>query len=223
MKDSNEFAENAVAQSFSISCGTQVIFELENISLRFNSVVVGCSINEYVLIKIPRSVSMSLIMPKLAKGNRIVVRFLDDGRVYGFEANILGVMTSPVRFIIISYPKIVSQHELRRKQRYHCIIPGKIEKGSDQIPAIMVDISNEGCGITIKAHASPVRPEFKIDEAVTFHFVLPGSEKNLLLSGNIKNLNQDNMETSLGIKFTDVAEELKNTINGYISFMSMAG
>jgi len=220
--DDNKIFETTVEKSFTISCGTNLTAEITNIAIKFNSTVVGYSENEYLFIKMPSSANISLIKTKLYMGSRIIVRFIEDGVVYGFETDVWGTIIDPVKIIIIKYPKIISRYELREKQRYLCMLPGKLQKGQDIYPAIMTDVTENGCGIKIKARVSHLPIEFKVNDRITFNLVLPGSEGELSLSGHVRNLRHDKQEVFLGIKFIGFTLDMKNKINKYISFLSTA-
>lgn len=220
--DDNKIFETTVEKSFTISCGTNLIVEINNIAIKFNSTVVGYSENEYLFIKMPSSANISLIKTKLYLGSRIIVRFIEDGVVYGFETDVWGTIIDPVKIIIIKYPNIISRYELREKKRYLCMLPGKLQKGQDIYPAIMIDVTENGCGIKIKARVSHLPLEFKVNDRITLNVVLPGSERELSLPGNVRNLRHDNQEIFFGIRFIDVTMDMKNKINKYISFLSTA-
>ena len=217
--DNKEIFGKVTENPLSISCGASLSIEIETIAIKFSSTLLGDTANEYLIIKMPKYGNMTLIRSKLLKGNRIIVRFIEEGSVYGFEAEILGTMNDPAKLIIISYPKIVSQYELREKKRYECIIPGMLHKEDSKYPAVMTDVSEQGCRMTLKARDSHSLFILKIGDPVTFHFIIPGSEGKLLLSGEVKNLQQDNARTILGIKYLDITEDLKKTLNNYIIFM----
>ena len=206
------------------SCGTTLSLEFEHIPKKLSSMLLGYSVDDYLILKIPASWNAALVKPHLYKGNRIIVRFIEDGVVYGFGTEILGIMLEGAKLIITSYPKTVSKYELREKKRYGCIIPGKLHRDEDEdnYPAVMIDVSEKGCCISIKSQVDRPLPEYKIDDKVTFHFMLPGSEGKLLLSGEVKNIQQDHTKISLGIKYHEVTEDLQNILHNYIVFMGEA-
>lgn len=217
--DHKEIFAQVVEKPFSIRSGANLSIEIEGITTKFTSTLIGYTENEYLVIKMPKYGNMSLIRAKLLKGNRIVVRFIEEGTIYGFEAEILGAMNDPVKLIIVSYPKIVSQYELRGKKRYECIIPGMLHQEGNQYAAVMTDVSEQGCSITIKVRDIRSMPALSIGDQVTFHFMIPGSENKLFLSGEVKNLNQGHARTILGIIFLNVTEDLKAVLDRYIIFM----
>lgn len=207
-----------------LSCGTTLSLEFDHIPKKLSSTLLGYSTDDYLIIKIPASWNVAMVKPHLYKGNRIIVRFIEGGVVYGFETDILGIMLDGAKLIITGYPRTVSKYELREKKRYGCIIPGKLYKDDveDHYPAVMIDVSEKGCCINIKSQVDHPLPEFKIDERVSFHFILPGSEGKLLLTGEVKNLQQDNTKLSLGIKYDEVTSELRDILHNYIVFMGEA-
>lgn len=219
--DTKETFGNVIETPFPISlpCGASLSIEIGGITTKFSSKLIGYAVHEYLIIKTPIFGNVGLLTAKLFTGNKIIVRFVADGTVYGFEAEILGMMSAPVKLLVSSYPKVVHQYELRGEKRYECIIPGTLHKEDDKYPAAMTDVSQQGCGITVKARDSHAMPIFKIGDQVAFHFVVPGSEEKLFLSGELKNLNQDKTRTILGVTFLDITDGLKNTLNNYIMLM----
>jgi c-di-GMP-binding flagellar brake protein YcgR len=210
-------------KTFSISNGTPLSIEIEGVVYKLKSVVIGNVINEYLIIGMPNVSNLNLLKTKLLKGNAVVVRYLEGGTVFGFESKILGSVIEPKKLIFISYPELVTTHDLRDKKRYDCYILGELSlSDGTKYSAMIMDLSEKGFRVAIKAADNLNLPALNIGDQLVFHFRLSASNEILNISGEVKNVQHDRYRVIIGVMSTDGGDEFKKVTDSYITFLDDA-
>ncbi|OPZ60944.1 MAG: hypothetical protein BWY87_00157 [Deltaproteobacteria bacterium ADurb.Bin510] len=50
----------------------------------------------------------------------MIVRYLYNGTVYGFQTKLIEYITSPTKLFFLDYPRIIEHHDLRQEKRFPC-------------------------------------------------------------------------------------------------------
>ena len=84
---------------------------------------------------------------------------------------------------------------------------------------MILDLSEMGFRVAVKAADNQLMPEVKVGDQVLFRFMMPGVDGKSELSGVVKNFQQDNQRIITGINFVDFSDQLKHTLKDYIAFL----
>jgi hypothetical protein len=212
----------AAGKEFFLSVGTPLQIEIEGVTVRLNSICVGWLRDHYLIIKQP-STGFGSIGSKLYNGNKITVRFINNGDIFAFQSEIMESSSSP-RLIFVTYPKLVVRHSLRGSRRVICNLPAELTKDlnpTDIVPEVLCgivsDVSVSGCGFEMtRSSSSYGLPDVTVDEPVNLRIRLPGFEQWMEFSGNVKRIQRDGKRLNLGIKFRDTDANTEDTITEYI-------
>lgn len=106
--------------------------------------VLGVKSGEFIILKTP-----AVLVARLNSDNEdpVLIRFEDDGTIYGFEAAVLSVLKHPLPLLFVAYPKTFEEHPLRRHPRIKCLVPTVIESPDFVSPGHICDMSMGGCRI----------------------------------------------------------------------------
>ena len=201
----------------SAELGTQLFLQLEGVEVRLKSVLVGLDPGNYLILQLPH---MSGIKTKLYPGNQVIVRYVKSGTIYGFQCNVVDYIMKPFRLLFLSYPKIVSSHNLRKQQRVDCFIPVSIFiEGKEYCGAVM-DISGGGCLLTCQASTEGILPKIEVGDKVKFSFQLPGQTGVQVVTGQVRSIRQDCDKKSIGLQFDHSNPEAMNQIGTYVENVS---
>jgi c-di-GMP-binding flagellar brake protein YcgR len=216
----SEILDKIIENVIVIPIGTFLKIEIEGISFRMNSEIVGYEKSDYLIIKMPKASNMNYLKTKFYRGNKITIRYLDHGTVYRFETEIIGVVNDPAHLILTRYPKIVSEYDLRDKKRYECFIPAEAKMGQEKYMGMIVDISENGCLLMLKSADNDKLPEANIGDKLDFTILIPGDDVGHQLTMEAKNIKKDSQVCFLGGNFIEINEELKKTMTQYISIIN---
>lgn len=203
-----------------IELGSQVQIEIEGVTFRFKSTLVGMESKNCLIIKtpmVPSDAPFTSIKHKLFPGVQIVVRYLYKGTVFGFQSKLIKSITSPIRLLFVEYPKIIENYDLRSEERTDCFLPAKIEIRNQEEHGAILDISERGCRCLIKELEGNILPYTQIDERITLRCQFPGIKDDQVVSGTVKNFSRDKQEMILGIEFHEIATRLRTIIDQYVS------
>ena len=208
--------------------GTRIAVEMESFvqlqfrgsDLRLKSKLVGIETGYYLIVRPPKS---SIDLEWLKIGSRVIVRYMCAGTIYGFQSTILGHMEQPVQFLILSYPKEIEQHDLRRFKRVECLLPAKCAISLVDYPGMIVDISLGGCKFLSTIDEEDILLDGNLEEEVRLSFELPGTSGSQSTQGRIKSVRWDGAKLELGIQFFGVDQvlhdRLKNFMRSTLSIM----
>lgn len=230
MSDVNGIPGNEITsagKSFILPLGTPLQVEIEGVTMKLNSMSIGLFPDQYIIIKYPYVPNVGILDHKLFKGNKVSVRYLNGGNIYGFRSDVIGVSNHPFKLIFIEFPAIITRQSLRKNTRVECSLPAELcsmaamNKGiiiSDIVHSgIVSDISLSGCGFTMGILSPGQRfPDIKLNESVTLSLQLPGIEKTFELSGEVRRTQRDVQKMNVGLRFHEIDEEARNGITEFI-------
>jgi len=212
-----------LSKTFFLQPGIPLQIEIDDVAVKMNSVSVGYVAEKCLIIKYPNTGSFGPVSNKLFKGNRITVRYVDDGNVFGFQSELLGVSTDPVRLLFLEYPKTIAHHSLRANKRVGCYLPANLvvttrRKDFSFQGGIVGDISESGCNYClIKEFPDMPFPDVEVGDDVILSLQLPGTENEVQLPGNVRRIEGNSRKIGVGVQFHDITEGKKKGILNYIA------
>jgi hypothetical protein len=203
-----------------IDMGTKVSLQYEIDGQRIKSILVGMEQGDFLILRVSELLQHR---DKLGKGIPLIARYLHSGVAYGFMGNVIGVTTSPLPLIFLSYPKNVETMSLRSEPRTACFLPAGIEVRQKSCLCIMVDLSFNGCRLALHDSERGKLPRVLLDESISVRSQFPGNSEPFIFKGKIKNWDRSEGQTLIGIKFLDLppstAQRLKIFIQGMLNLM----
>jgi c-di-GMP-binding flagellar brake protein YcgR len=199
-----------------IALGTRVQVELGGIGGQFKSVMVGMEPEQYLIVKIPM---MTGILSKLYEGNKVTLRYLYSGSIYGFRSNVLHFITKPAPLMFLTYPKAVEIFQLRESRRIDCHFPGQARIQEEQYEGAIVDVSSGGCRFSIDVSGDVRVAQIEVGESIDLSFQMIGSTQPLAALGKVRTISRDQGKVVIGIQFeeldTEVVESLESVIKSF--------
>jgi c-di-GMP-binding flagellar brake protein YcgR len=214
--DENEIEKHFQQRKVSIEIGTQVLMQINGVAGRFPSQFVGRDQDRFMIFKIPRAqVNLS---NRLMKGAPLVVRYRHQGRIFGFESMIVGIIAEPFGLLFINSPNIIEEHRLRKNTRVDCYLPCSVELVEGQAGGVIVNISSQGarCLFSNMKSNRRVLDELR-DQVVKVHVALRESEAPLLLTARVLSAQQFHGAVSAGLRFENVDEASQSKLVTHIS------
>lgn len=199
--------------NFPISIGEKLHIEIENISYPVTSIFVGMKSDEYVIITPPSH--LNSIKEKLFDGNIMIVKYLNRGTVYAFQTSLIGTVNQPVKLILLKYPRVIQNHELRNVKRSQCLLPARLVAKSGQRSIVMKDVNIRGCRCVMSVSPQE-KLKFQLHDEVKVLARFPGIESELPVSGAIRNLQRKAQEVTVGIEFAEVSDTFRQAIANYV-------
>jgi hypothetical protein len=209
--------ESATGMRLAVDIGTSLVVEITGIDAKIKCTLVGMQAGEFLILRPPKSYAYKLF--RVGKSPRAVVRYIYSGRVFGFEAALLGAILEPLGLIFLGYPKQVSEHNLRAAPRLECHLPAKATLNDTEFGGAIEDISPTGCRLSIKTALVQAAPASgpALEMNIRIDLQLPDQPDTLALHGKIKNIEQDANRVALGVAFKDIGEAARAQISRYLA------
>ena len=112
-----------LSMPFSFPVGIPLQIEIEGISFKMASTSIGYLADRYLVIKYPHH--FDIYFENVLQGDKIGVRYLDRGTVFGFESELIADAQN-LSALFISYPLRIVRKDLRRSRRMGCYLPAKV-------------------------------------------------------------------------------------------------
>ena len=123
----------------------------------------------------------------------VVVRYMVDGEVYGFNTSVMAVFSSPTFMTFLNYPDIVEQVSLRGKPRVQVVIPIYREGGDPNVDCIL-NLSGTGALLQM---SDIIRP----NEVYRISFNLPTGVAINDIKCTVKQVNMSSYGYFAGVQF----------------------
>jgi len=95
-----------------------------------------------VLLDIPVAKGKQEVVPA---GSIFIIRFLDEGKVHGFETTLLKAYTKPFNLWVADYPYKFKTINMRQSRRISTFLPTRLETGeNNHFDGAIIDISERG-------------------------------------------------------------------------------
>lgn len=216
---------SAAGKRLSIEIGSQVQVEIEGIPSRHQTTFIGMELFEYLIIKIPvfpQKMRLGGVKHKLFPGNQITVRYIYEGSVFGFQTKLIEALFMPKRLLVLEYPEVIAQHDLRSEKRIDCFLPTTTKIKDKEAQGIIIDINENGCRYLIKAVKDRKLPPVQMDDPITLRCQFPGEPEEQVVSGIVRNIKRNSQEMALGVQFRKMTDNLYDLISLYISTIGNA-
>lgn len=197
-----------------IEFGTTLQLQFVGLKETAKTTLVGMERNSYLIARSPQ---ISGIRTKLHKENHVTVRYLYEGKVYGFKCTLLGVIDEPFRLMLLSYPERIETVNLRKQERVSCFLPAKLIKDNLDYAGVILDISAGGCNFFFDLSGHEGLPDVKVGDEVKFSLHIGGSSGIKTVQATVRNLRSGGDRMTMGAQFQNVDIETLDNLETYIN------
>ena len=196
--------------------GTEMQLEIDGVASRLRTQLIGVDGDRCLIVKTPTMSQIGGINVKLFAGNRVVVRYIFRGSVYGFETAIIEAITSPLRLLFLAYPKVVTVRNIRSNPRVSTTLPASLKAGEATIECTVTDISVSGCQLEFRRDKLPEGVGLDVESEVDLTLKLPGIADDFKLRGRLKSQRKDERKLEAGISFGELEDSVQLAIDSYV-------
>jgi hypothetical protein len=196
--------------------GTEIQLEIDGVASRLQTQLIGIDTDRILIVKTPTMSQIGGINVKLFAGNRVIVRYVFEGVVYGFETAIVEAISSPLRLLFLAYPKLVTARSIRSNPRVNTSLPAKLKAGETGTDGTVTDISISGCQLEIRRDHLPATAKLDVDSDVDLTLQLPGVGGDFQIRGKLRSLRTGERKLEAGISFGELEEQVQLAIDAYV-------
>jgi len=193
--------------------GASVKMVIEHLNLSIRCTLVGMIQNEYLILSPPKP--FDFLKDPLVKTSEICMRYMRMGRLCTFRTHLINQLHNP-SLLFLKYPSIIQFKELRRARRAATCAPATLQYDNNkQLDGILNNLSSLGCQFCATVRKRALLPSFDVDSKVMITCFLPGIVEKQSLPGYIKNLQKSSNDLEIGVYFTEISDELRQSIDNY--------
>lgn len=202
--------------------GSEVLLEIESLKLRIKCMLVGMETGQYIIVRLSPNDLIGNFRSEAVREKPVIVRYLFQGAVYGYRAEVLNIVTVPARLFFLSYPQKIEELALRSDSRYECILPAYTMFGNDIAEMVIVDLSMEGCQCMIRTKAGDEKLYglIQVNKTIDIRVQFPGGDGKYELKGKVRNISKGSDRIMLGVMFEGLSQTAKAKIDQFISLIS---
>lgn len=207
-----------IGKRIAIEFGTELQLEIEGVVPRARTELVGMEPGKYFIVKTPSLSQLGGVSGKLFPGNRVLVRYVYRGSAYGFETTVMDAISTPVRLLFLTCPRVVVERNIRTNRRIDTVLPAKVTSGNQVVEGTVTDISVTGCHFRAKAAKGGTQASLldDLNKEVSVSVQVPGVQGELTIAGKLKNVRKDHACAEAGIEFGELDATLKSKIEAYV-------
>lgn len=201
----------------SIEIGTPVLMQISGVAGRLPTLFVGMDRQRsYMIFKVPRA-EVNLAV-RLIRGATVVIRYRHQGRIYGFEAAVLGTVHDPYPLLFVAIPSIIEEHRLRKTQRIDCYRPCMLATSDGEEAGVVINLSHNGIRCLFSGITSAKRtPDQLKEREVAVTFALQDGEEPLSVVARIISAQPLHGAFNCGLRFENLPEAASWKLLAYIS------
>ncbi len=206
-----------------VQIGSELIAEVPRMNLRLKIALLGMEKGHFLITKLFPQDLVGTFRNEAIRDSEMKMSFLHGDTVYGFETQVLNIVTHPTRMFFLAYPKKIEELRTRTNTRYECILPAVTMIGNEIVSMVIVDISKQGCqGIirTTPGKDEPARRLFSVDKRLDLKVQFPGNEYKSNIVGKIRTIATDADKIMLGIQFEEMAPLVGTDFHNFISLVT---
>ncbi len=200
-------------ESLGIELGINLRIQLRGARDTWNGTLVGMVANRYLIADVP---PIPGLWVKLHQMNNIIVRYLHDGKAYGFYTTLIAAMNDPFRLAFLSYPEKIETVNLRKFQRVPCLIPAAVSMDGATHQGAFTDLSEGGCSFLFDQSGTTPGPGVNIGDEIVFSVCLIGSSQERAVRAIVRNIRTAEAGTSIGTQFHEPGDDLLDSIRSYM-------
>lgn len=196
-----------------LEVGTSATFQFEDTenrgATRYTTTIRGWYKDRYIFLDRPTSVNFDI---KSRVNVAYIVRFIHDGSVVGFLANLRDeYKTSSFPFFRCDWPRQVQSLPMRKHERVDVRLDCEVKLGSGDVwQATILNMSSGGCNILC-----PKPPLLK--DLVHITFTTQSGVTFTELPTIVRNNTEADGKFSVGCQFRDQNDDLENTIELFVA------
>ncbi len=206
--------EEKSGQRLHLELGTPMMLQLTGMDAQVRTVFVGLEVDKYFTLSLPRLADFEdLLWP----GNLAVLRYINAGKVYGFETKILSLYyKKPIRVLYLAYPPQVEILNLREAPRIDCYLPALATCHQNEVRGAILDIGPKGIRFGSTQCSDEQVADLQMDDPVVVSCYFPGLAEVQNLPCTVRNVHVGQLMTTLGLAFSDVSPEVVSAIQKYV-------
>lgn len=186
-----------------LSLGSLLQVKFEGLGMAQTNLI-GMDTGKFLILRTPL---IPDLWSKLYQKNHAILRYLYNGRVYGFRSTLLELVKKPYDLSILSYPDKLEYINLRRYDRISCQVKAEVSFEDRLFSVTVTDISEGGCSFVFNKSDGETLPVFRINDEVVMTLYLNENVAPIVITSHIRVFQVNSDRIVAGVKFMELAQD----------------
>lgn len=205
---------STVGHRLALDIGLRLKMEFDSIESHLDSTLVGMVPDKCIITSTPSH--FLITKTEMVIGNEALIKFTYMGKLCMFTSTLIKTIETPEQLLFFEYPKVIHYHEMRKAKRTAIYIPCSINLLEDgKYSGTIIDISSTGSLCQLKAVRDEPLPLVNLKQSIELSCILPGLTDEQTLAGTVRNIKTNHREIRIGIEFSNLGDQVKETISHF--------
>ncbi len=199
--------------------GTELIIEIMKLNQRIKSVYVGKDDKNFLIVKLSPNDLIGTFKSEVVVKSPVDVKFQYKDAIYGFNTDILNIISNPCKLMFIAFPKKIEEFKIHPNLRHECNLAALAMLNNELIDMVIVDINKEGCQSVIKVPSSKKGEVLcnliSVDTILEVTTQFTGTDR-VRFAGRVRNISKDVDRIKIGMSFEELPPEVRTKIDVFI-------
>jgi len=184
--------------------------EINRVNARVKTFLVGGMRGDFLIIMAPRVNGQ--IIP-LKEQREIVIRYIQEGAVYGFASKVQRSIGQPFNLAIIQYPSAIEEVSLRRSPRIPVVIPVERD-GVQRKGEMIVNLSAGGAAVLLNQMV-------QMEDTFNLSFTLPNGTFIRDMAVKVMRIEASSGKIVAGVAFDERSGQGKQAVCEYLKLVQL--
>lgn len=198
MSTEEKMQENHQGKRLNLELGNEVYVKLDDIDYELKMSVMGMQVDELLILRIPKGVDLQ---EHLSEGKVMTARYTQTGTAYKFTSAVLGYVSHPVPFVMLSYPKRLETPNMRKDTRNECLFRAQVRIRDGNYMGVILNMSEGGCKMVLKLSEDDKLPAIGVGDSLDIQVQSEDKQKTGSMKGVVRNLSMAKGKALLGVQF----------------------
>jgi hypothetical protein len=174
----------------------------------------GMSHYEFILLRLP---SVPGLRDRLIPKTMLEIRFLLEGAVHTFSADLISYSVKPALILYATYPDRLSIMKTRQHHRLTCALPVSLTTSRGDAVGIICDLSLGGCRVCLELTGQSGLRDLAVGDDIVLQ--VPLSATAALAGGTCvaRKVEVTGSRLAIGLSFNDGQKDFIASVAGYLS------
>lgn len=181
---------------------------------RIAAELVGMVHFEYLILRLPW---VPGLRSRLVGGAAVTVRFVSDGELCGFQAQILTHIPKPSLLLFVEYPEVIEKLSLRQHRRVQCALPVQLHSRRGDANGVIVDLSRGGCRMAVDVRGQHGLRQTVADDVMVLRVPLNSEGIPQAVTCTVRAVDMETNKMQLGLSFTEADNEFWTALETFLT------
>lgn len=182
--------------------------------------LVGMVHFEYIILRLPW---VPGLRTRLVAGATVTVRFVSNGELCGFQAEIITHIPKPSLLLFLQYPEVIEKLALRQHKRLQCALPVQMHSRRGDAAGVIADLSQGGCRVAFDVRGLQGLRQTVADDVIVLRIPLNSDGVPSAVTCTVRSVELDVSRMQLGLSFTEADKDFWAALETFLTSAYLLG